>query len=58
MTPEEMQKTELVSSIGAVIKTLVGVEYTCTSGNRLLDSALVDRRLASMVQVKPYWAVP
>ena len=58
MTPEEMQKTELVSSIGAVIKTFVGVEYTCTSGNRLLDYALVDRRLASVVQVEPYWAVP
>ena len=58
MIPEEMQKTELVSSIGAVIKTPVGVEYTCTSGNRLLDYALVDRRLASVVQVEPYWAVP
>ena len=53
MTPEEMQKTELVSSTGAVIKTLVRVEYTCTSGHRLLDY----RRLASVVQVEPYWAV-
>ena len=58
MTPDEMQKTDLLSSIGAVIKTPVGVEYTCTSGNRLLDCALVDRRLASVVQVEPYWAVP
>ena len=55
MTPEEMQKTELVSSICAVIKTPVGVEYTCTSGNRLMDYSLVDRRLASVVQVAVPW---
>ena len=50
--------TELVSSIGAVIKTPVGVEYTYTSENRLLDHAMVDRRLASVVQVEPFWTVP
>ena len=53
-----MQKTELVSSIDAVIKTPVDVEYTCTSGNRLLDYVLVDRMLASVVKVEPYWSVP
>ena len=58
MTPEEMQKTVSVRIIGAVIKTPVCVEYTCTSGNRLLDYALADRKLASVVQVEPYWAVP
>ena len=30
MTPEEMQKTELMGSTGAVIKTLLGVEFTCS----------------------------
>ena len=40
MTPEEMQKT---GSIGAVMKTPLGVEFTCSSGNRRLDCALVDR---------------
>ena len=58
MTPEEMQTTELASSIGAVTKTLVAVEYTCTSGNRLLDCALVNRRLASVVKLELCWAVP
>ena len=35
-----MQNTEID---GAVIKTPLGVEFTCSSGNRLLDHALVDR---------------
>ena len=37
--------------IGAVIKTPSGVEFACSSGNRLLDHALVDRRIESVVTV-------
>ena len=58
MTPEEMQKTEMMGSMGAVIKTPLGVEFSCSSGNRLLDYALVDRRLESVVVVESFWAVP
>ena len=58
MTPEEMQKTELMRPTGAVMKTPPGVEFTCSSGNRLMDYALIDRRLESVVKVKPFWAVP
>ena len=36
----------------------MAVEYTCTSGNRLLDCALVNRRPASVVLLEPCWAVP
>ena len=57
MTPEEMEKTEIMGSIGAAIQTPSGVECTCSSGNRLLDNALVDRRL-DVVTVEPCWAVP
>ena len=58
MTPEEMQKTEMMGSIGAVIETPLGVEFTCSSGNRLLDYALVGPRLDSVVMVEPFCAVP
>ena len=58
MTPEEMQKTELMGSTGTVIKILLGVEFTWSSGNRLMDYTLVDRRLESVVKVKTFWAVP
>ena len=46
-------ETETMCSGGAVIKTLAGVEFTCSSGNRLLDFALADRRLESVVTVDP-----
>ena len=49
--PEEMEKTEMIGSGGAVIKTHSGVEFTGSSGNRLLDDALVDRTLESVVTV-------
>ena len=49
VAPEEMKKTELVGSVGAVMKTPLGVEFTCSSGNRQVDYALVDRRLESVV---------
>ena len=37
VTLEKLQKTYSISAIGAVVKKPVGVEYTCSSGNRLLD---------------------
>ena len=52
MTPEKMQRTEMIGSNGAVIKTPLGVEFSCSSDNRLLDYALVDRRLDSVVMVE------
>ena len=58
MTPEEIQETELMGPTCAVIKTPQGAEFTCSSENRLMDCALVDRRLESVVKVKPFWAVP
>ena len=54
MIPGETEKTEMMGSIGAVIKTPSGVESSCSSGNRLLDHALVDR----VVTVEPCWTVP
>ena len=56
ITPEEMEKTEMMASIGAVKKTRSVVEFTCSLGNRLLDCALADRRLESVVMVEPCWA--
>ena len=52
MTPEEIQTTELMVSRGAVMKTPSGVEFTCSSGNRLLHNAMVDRRLERVVMVE------
>ena len=54
MTPEELQNAEMMGPIGAVIKTPLVVQFTCSSGNRLLDDALVDRRLESVVPVEPF----
>ena len=54
MIPGKTEKTEMMGSIGAVIKTPSGVESSCSSGNRLLDHALVDR----VVTVEACWAVP
>ena len=58
MAPEEMRKTELMGSTGAVMKTPLGVEFSCSSGHKLMDYALVDRSLESVVKVKSFWAVP
>ena len=41
----------MIGSGGAVIKTHSGVEFAGSSGNRLLDDALVDRTLESVVTV-------
>ena len=53
-----MAKTEVMRPTNAVIETLAGVDFTCSSGNRPLDHALVDRRLESVVTVGPFWSVP
>ena len=58
VTSEEMERTEMVGSIGAVIKTPTDVKFTCSSCNRLLDYALVVRRLESVVTVEPCWSGP
>ena len=33
MTPEEKKKMEMMGSIGALIHTLSGVEFACSSGH-------------------------
>ena len=39
MTTKKMMRTNMTCSIGAVINKPAGVEFTCASGNRLLDYA-------------------
>ena len=58
ITLKEMEKTEMMGSIGEVMKTPAGVELTCSSGTRFLDYAFVDRRLECVVTVEPFLSVP
>ena len=51
-TPVEIDTTAMMGSLGAVLKTAASTEFTCSSCNRLLDCALVDRKLESVVTVE------
>ena len=53
-----MDNTEKIRYIGAVIKTLAGVDFDSSSGNRQPDCAFVDPRFKSVVTVEPFWSVP
>ena len=58
MTPGEMMTTEVMRSIGGVLKKTARAYGTCTCGHRLSEYALVHRGLESAVAVTPYWSAP